>query len=242
MRQVRGSVTPWGGRDVPERVELRRGWVSQEAGLLFHKHFEFFRLHFPFFCTSSSAELVGRGWSILIPAQLIRWSWWRQEGQRDQKRCPSIIFLGSSVSSECYWYSQDPITNPSTWALSFCSLNWYSSFTAIHCLWVQKMTVLSVNDYCNGDCGAQPASLNSSLETKETKAGPLWDDCSSRWAPLEVTVRSGLKHSPCNWAFTHNAAWKFFFLLYSDATALNGLAVWTRAGRFIFTEATAGVT
>lgn len=80
----------------------------------------------------------------------------------------------------------------------------------MHCLWVQKMTVLSVNDYCNGDRGAQPASSNPSLETKETKAGPLWDDCSSRWAP----VRSGLKHSPCNWAFTHNAAWKLFFFSF----------------------------
>lgn len=36
---------------------------------------------------------------------------------------------------------------------------------------VQKMSVLSINDYCSGESGAQPAS--PSLKTKETKVGPL---------------------------------------------------------------------
>lgn len=79
---------------------------------------------------------------------------------------------------------------------------------------------------------------NPSLETKETKVGSLWDDCSSHEAPLEVTVRSGLKHSPCNWAFTHNATWKSLWCYCCEWTC----RVWARAGRFIFTEATVGVT
>lgn len=111
------------------------------------------------------------------------------------------------------------------------------------------MTVLNVNDYCSGGkSGAQPAKTNPSLETKETKVRSLWDDCSSHWAPLELTVRSGLKRSPCNWAFTHNAAWKAlslspFFLFFNWCYRFEWTCrVWARAGRFIFTEATGVVT
>lgn len=106
------------------------------------------------------------------------------------------------------------------------------------------MTVLNVNDYCcSGESGTQPASTNPSLQTKKTKNGPF-----RRWlqfiaALLEVTVRSGMKHLPCNWGFTHNAAWKslsFFqlmLLLWMNLKSLPAMA-----GRFIFTEATGVAT
>lgn len=63
-----------------------------------------------------------------------------------------------------------------------------------------------------GECSASTHQPQPS--TKKTKVGPLWDDYSSHRAPLEVTVRSGLQHSPCNWTFTHNAAWKFLFFFF----------------------------
>lgn len=83
-------------------------------------------------------------------------------------------------------------------------------------------------------------AVTTSPETKETKVGPLWDDCSSHQAPLHVTVRSGLKLVPCNWAFTHNSVWKGFFFSNWCYSFEWTCRVW--AGKFVFTEATAAVT
>lgn len=95
----------------------------------------------------------------------------------------------------------------------------------VRCQLVQKMTVLTVNDYCSGESGAQPANTNPSLETKETKVGAFtgWLQFTSG-STSAAAVRSGLKRSPCNWAFTHNAAWKSLDWCYSSEW------VWAREG------------
>lgn len=108
----------------------------------------------------------------------------------------------------------------------------------VHCQLVQKMTILTVNDYCSGESGAQPANTNPSLETKETKVGPLRDDCSSHQAPLLQ------QQSEVGWS-AHPVIEHLPIMprgsLSTDATALNESGP-GRAGRFIFTEATAAVT